>query len=494
MNLGWGEKNQMSIMKNLGKKGGTLLVIGIILSTLVIWRLNIPENPKEWEFSIDQLDYPKSPFSGNYRILTPGEIPVSNPLKGYMPYAGEYDGFEYMMEFQYFSIRSVFQAEPYQFNFSVLETTLEEIADRGHQAVVRFYLDYPEVSTGVPQYLIDEGVTMHEYSDYGGGISPDYDDPRVIDLLIHFIERFAENYDGDPRLGFIQVGLLGFWGEWHTYPHENWFANTTTQNTILTTYKAHFNQTLLLVRYADTITAQYDMGFHDDSFAYSTLGDEDWYFYPQLQASNMEDRWKTAPIGGELRPEIQISTFQRGNDGSQDLMECIDTTHMSWLLAHDLIDAPDGDSFFENSYSEEDLQRAQITSRRMGYTFTTCYSQLNPLQTTGDVVEVMNVSVAIANFGVSPFYYNWTFEFGILNDTDVMFSKTSSDSVLGLMPNELEVYSTLISLSELQTTNPEINDLSHLQFAMRIPNPLAGANAIRFANAVEDQQSDWVKI
>ena len=29
-------------------------------------------------------------------------------------------------------------------------------------------------------------------------------------------------YDGDPRIGFVQLGLLGFWGEWHTYPYDGY--------------------------------------------------------------------------------------------------------------------------------------------------------------------------------------------------------------------------------------------------------------------------------
>ena len=60
----------------------------------------------------------------------------------------------------------------------------------GSSAIVRFYLDYPALpgaaGLGVPQYLIDAGVTMTNYTDHGGGQSPDYHDVRLIDCLVVF--------------------------------------------------------------------------------------------------------------------------------------------------------------------------------------------------------------------------------------------------------------------------------------------------------------------
>ncbi|WP_285245570.1 hypothetical protein [Pseudarthrobacter sp. fls2-241-R2A-127] len=118
------------------------------------------------------------------------------------------------------------------YNWSALDSQLNAIASRGHQAVFRFYLDYPGRPTGVPKYLLDAGLATHSYADYGNqgiSVSPNYDDPRLVQALNAFITGFGARYDGDPRIGFIEMGLLGFWGEWHTYPHDGYASRKTGQ-------------------------------------------------------------------------------------------------------------------------------------------------------------------------------------------------------------------------------------------------------------------------
>jgi hypothetical protein len=147
---------------------------------------------------------------------------------------------------------------------------------RGHQAVFRIYLDYPSKQTGIPQYLLDAGLITRTYADFGNAnisVSPDYQNPLLRQALTNFITAFGARYDGDPRVGFITVGLLGFWGEWHTYPHDAWFASASVQDEVLMTYERAFSQTRLLVRKpAGTNPRSRRIGYHDDSFAYQTLG------------------------------------------------------------------------------------------------------------------------------------------------------------------------------------------------------------------------------
>ena len=127
---------------------------------------------------------------------------------------------------------------------------LNTVASRGHQTVFRVYLDYPGKTTGIPQYLLDAGLATHSYTDYGNNgksVSPDYENPLLRQALTNFIAALGARYDGDPRIGFITVGLLGFWGEWHTYPHTEWFASVAVQDQVLTAFTNAFRQTRLLV-------------------------------------------------------------------------------------------------------------------------------------------------------------------------------------------------------------------------------------------------------
>src|SRR5437868_10582974 len=90
--------------------------------------------------------------------------PTNNPLKGFMPYAGNYSTFPYSMEWSYLPLRSLMSG-PANFNWSSLDSLLNTVASRGHQTVFRIYLDYPGKSTGIPQYLLDGGLATYTYTD-----------------------------------------------------------------------------------------------------------------------------------------------------------------------------------------------------------------------------------------------------------------------------------------------------------------------------------------
>ena len=212
--------------------------------------------------------------------------------------------------------------------------------------VARFYLDYPGQTTnprrtGVPEFLVNASAPLkfNNYSDYGGGQSPDYNDRRLIDTLVRFIKEFGARYNNDTRLGAIQVGLLGFWGEWHTYPHTDWFPPLETQAEIWDAYLEAFPDVQLQTRSPSTVTASMNrsrLGYHDDSFCYSTLSDTtSWYFWPTVESSGNEEFWKEASMGGEMRPELQstifTSEYQHG-EYAQRWNETVDSTHASMML------------------------------------------------------------------------------------------------------------------------------------------------------------------
>ena len=92
--------------------------------------------------------------------------PPSNPSR-FFPFAPD-DGSElpaaegslpYTMEWTYFPVSDVVTAKGV-YDWSKVDKMLDAIASRGHQAVFRFYLDYPTRKSGVPQYLIDEESTL----------------------------------------------------------------------------------------------------------------------------------------------------------------------------------------------------------------------------------------------------------------------------------------------------------------------------------------------
>ncbi|MEC8425773.1 MAG: DUF4832 domain-containing protein, partial [Myxococcota bacterium] len=241
-----------------------------------------------------------------------------------------------------------------------------------------------------PDFLADT-VAVQAYADHGGGLSPDYSDPALREAMLAFIDALGAAYDGDPRLALIQVGLLGFWGEWHTWPHTEWFPESEFQAAVLQAYVAAFEETLLQVRYPVAGSPDLRIGFHDDSFAYSTIGDTTWFFHPQLEAAGATERWRTVPIGGEVRPELQWWIFEDGyttdDPNRQDFDACVDATHASMLLNF----AAFGGGF----ETAAEQARGEAAALSLGYSLRL------------DQVDVADglLAARIENQGVAPFYY-----------------------------------------------------------------------------------------
>jgi len=424
-----------------------------------------------------------APAATNYYSLAISQGPTNNPLKGFMPYAGAYTTFPHSMEWNYLPLRSVMSG-PTNFNWASLEGLLNNVATRGHQTVFRFYLDYPTLPTGIPQYLLDAGLVTHSYTDYGNNgisVSPDYENPFLDQALTNFISAFGARYDGDPRIGFITLGLLGFWGEWHTYPHDSWFASTAVQDEVMTAYEAAFTKTKLLVRYpSGTNPSARWLGYHDDSFAYSTIDPPAWMFLGLLEAAGDTNKWRTQPIGGEVRPEVQPCMWDVSQTNcvpaGQEFTRCVDLTHASWMLNHDA---------FSPGFTGAEKDLALAGARRLGYTL--CVS--NAWLADASVSEPLNVTLGLGNMGVAPFYYDWPVQLGALNTNNgLLIAWTTAWKLSSILP---AATNTIWSFSQ---TNHGLG-MGTYKILLRVQNPLPNGVPFRFANDAQDADlSGWLTL
>lgn len=421
--------------------------------------------------------------------LTYAPPPVSNPLVGLVPYAeAREEAFPHSMEFDYLPLSSLVIAQD-EYDWTALEKLLDEIASRGHQAVFRIYLEFPGRRDGIPQFLIDSGLKTERYEVDGQAIAtPDYSDPRLVQVLTRFIEALGERYDADPRVGYITAGLLGHWGEWHTYPRENLFASKEVQNEILTAYEQAFEQTPILLRYPassdhPTLAANVDraFGYHDDSFAWGTLdtgrSQDDWFFLPALSDAGGTDRWKKYPIGGEIRPEAwgQVFDLNPRNARIQDFEECVKQTHASWLM---------DSGMFDRRQPEARQERARELVRLLGYALHIPWVTLESTD-----ANQLKVKLAIENRGVAPFYRDWSAEFGVIgSDNKVAQVWEASSSIKGILPErEARVWNEAFDTSDLEPGEYEL--------ALRVPNPLPNGPCVRFANETQDEHvSGWLSL
>jgi hypothetical protein len=403
---------------------------------------------------------------------------ADNPLKGFVPFSGEYD-FPHSMEFDYVGFATLMSG-PTTFTFNTgLEPLLNEIAGRGHQAVIRVFLDYPDEATSIPQFLIDDGLQLTPYNgSSGAGMSPDYDDENLVQALVAFIAAFGARYDGDPRIGFVQLGLLGHWGEWHTYPEEELFPSVQTQNRILDAYDSAFNKTHLLISqdvmsHAPMATlGTRQIGFHDDDFANSTLPTEDYHFWSRMVANDFDQRWKTLPNGGEVQPDYQQVVFDLPTEAPEDFASAVTTTHVSWLLYHQAFEGENGGS---NGWNEAKIERAMIGAKLTGYEFF--ISQANLPQTTE--VGPLALGVRIQNRGVAPFYYNWPFEITAKRNGEPPVVLPTPDWAIGSVTADGADREFTLEIANHGLT---VGDYA---IHLKLPNPLPEGIPIRFANAAQ---------
>ncbi|MFF5289422.1 DUF4832 domain-containing protein [Paractinoplanes globisporus] len=386
------------------------------------------------------------------------------------------------MEWFYLPLNAVMSG-PDVFNWSALEAQLNAIAARGHQAAFRFYLDYPGKPSGIPRYLLDNGLVTHAYDDFGNNglsVSPDYDDPNLGTALDQFIAALGARYDGDPRIGFLQVGLLGFWGEWHTYPHdgytlpENWFASQAEQVRVLTDFDAAFNKTKLQVRYPSTDNAPLGMGYHDDSFAVETLPGVGWHFMDKMIAAGTTGKWQSEPVGGELRPEIQGCIFDAPADcpvieggADNDFPDSVAQTHASWLL---------NQYAFDPGYAGPNLARALAGSKSLGYQLQVTQAS-TPLFVRG---RTFTVGVKMADLGIAPFYYDWPPQIAAVDARGhITRTWTTPWQLTAVGPGRPAQFTASLTSAGLRRGTYTL--------VMRAANPLPRGVPLRFANAAQDR-------
>lgn len=421
--------------------------------------------------------------------------PPDNPLKGFVPYLGAKNNFPHSMEWDYTSVASVMKGEN-SFDWTPFEARLNAAASRGHLFVARFFLEYPGKPTGVPRYLIDAGLTMHRWTNtntqpFPPKISetPDYEDPHLRAAMVSFIHALGAKYDGDPRLGFIGLGLLGTWGEWHNYPHDEWFASKTVQAEVMNAYEAAFKRTRLVARYPrgandarQADNSHRAIGYHDDSFAWATVHtgkpSDTWFFETLLRNAGALDKWRTQPIGGEVRPEVWKGLFDEPTTApkGQEFEHCLAVTHASWLC---------NEGVFSPSLQGASRQRALEAARQLGYEFHISSVTLP----TASASHRIRVSLTLTNTGVAPFYYDWPVELAALNEKGEIATTWPTDwKIINILPGDPSTHWAYeINTSSLSP--------GHFHLLLRVVNPLPNGTPLRWANRTQDQDKPgWLTL
>jgi hypothetical protein len=110
------------------------------------------------------------------------------------------------------------ESQPGKLNTDFLDKVLRETQDSGQHLAFRVMCCSPEKREPYhPAWLKAVGgrELIADHNGEGPLPIPDMDDPVVLERHLDFIKRLGERYDGHPDIDHIDLGSVGWWGEWH---------------------------------------------------------------------------------------------------------------------------------------------------------------------------------------------------------------------------------------------------------------------------------------
>jgi hypothetical protein len=146
---------------------------------------------------------------------------------------------------------------------------------------------------------------------------PDMDDPAILDRHLDFIKRLGERYDGHADLDHLDLGSIGWWGEWHLSGSKNCKLPTLENRMkVVDAYLAAFTKTPLVMlingKECTAHATQHGTGWRADSMgdlgSFSPTWNHMHNAYPALiREGKAQDAWKNGPIAYE--PPAAVREF-----------------------------------------------------------------------------------------------------------------------------------------------------------------------------------------
>lgn len=348
---------------------------------------------------VEEIDPVHSPeeYVSFERVPLSSEVTDVQPMTGHVLWTSNSNArtWPIQLEFSYMLYNDVCK-EKGVFDWSVVDRLLDDVASRGHQAVLRFRYTYVGKKCAVPDWI----KALPDYEETVGKSEgattyfPDWRCKELQDFHMEFHRLFAERYDKDPRLAFVETGF-GLWAEYHiydgpfiigrTFPSkefqadfframEGWWHDCTWSISIDAadgTYSPFRSQKELLdIRF----------GNFDDSFMcedHDGYNRESWSFFGK-------DRYKTAPFGGEFsyysNSDQRHCLDEKGMHG-RVFEDEVAKYHMTFIISND-----------QPAYQTKERFKASAMS--MGYRFA-----VKDLRVKDNVA-----AVCVANSGVAPIY------------------------------------------------------------------------------------------
>jgi hypothetical protein len=327
------------------------------------------------------------------------------------------------LEYSYLRYDDI-EREPGQYDWSPVEVILEDVASRGHQAILRFYFVYPGKDSAVPAYI----KALPDYNQTEGMSEGkpttfcDWSHPTLQQATLDFYTAFAERYDRDPRLALVQTGF-GLWAEYHIYDGPMELGRTFPDKAYQAKFVRHLSETFEQTPWSVSIDSAVasrsplaedpelsalPFGLFDDSFLSRNHGGYNTDCWTALGV----DRWKRQPAGGEISyysDHDQRHALDPEGPYQIPFESLAARFHISYMIG-------DGQPRYQST------QRIAQAGMALGYRFrVTAFSSAQGRS-----------QVTITNEGIAPLYH----------DAFVAVDATrAEESLKGLLPGEIKTFS-----------------------------------------------------
>lgn len=358
------------------------------------------------------------------------EVPISDddetefskvqPMTGIVVWDGNSsaDDEAHALEYSYMLYNDIV-SEQGLYDWAVVENKLDGIASRNHQAILRFRFAYVGQLTSVPEYIknLPDYIETKGLSEDQDTWFPDWTNQELKDFTLEFYEKFAEKYDDDPRLAFLQVGF-GLWAEYHIYDGPfvlgSTFPSKEFQSSFLKKLDAEFDtlhwsisidaeDTNVSPLRADTSLLDIPFGIFDDSFMSDEHGEVN---EPRFGFFGV-NRYQIAPAGGEFSYYTdfdQRNVLSENGAHGESYESFASRFHISYMIGND-------------QYRYQSKERIKEASINTGYKF-----EVLKYEKTSD-----NTVLTVKNIGTAPIYYDAYFSIKGTN---------SNTSLKTLMPGQ----------------------------------------------------------
>jgi hypothetical protein len=198
-----------------------------------------------------------------------------------------------------------------RYNFEIIDWLLEKAKQNRQDLALRFMpTSAADPYVGTPKWY-SARAKGYRYKKYNReGWAPEHNDPYFLAKQEELVSAFGERYNGHQNIIRMDIGSVGFWGEWHMSHTEPEVPMISEENAvkIIDMYLKYWSETPLsmLIGYVPGLryAVSKGTGWRADSLGDYGQFSDTWCHmldaYPKyLEQANALEAWKNGPVAFE---------------------------------------------------------------------------------------------------------------------------------------------------------------------------------------------------